>query len=65
MIMLLLGVLAVCLSAVLSAPSLDAQLDKHWELWKNWHDKKYHYVRVVCLCTWPHDSAVSSSVELV
>ncbi|XP_026199424.1 cathepsin La [Anabas testudineus] len=43
MIMLLLGVLAVCLSAVLSAPSLDAQLDKHWELWKNWHDKKYHY----------------------
>ncbi|XP_037632801.1 cathepsin La [Sebastes umbrosus] len=37
-----LAVLAMCLSASLSAPSLDPQLDDHWELWKGWHSKKYH-----------------------
>eukprot|EP00064_Thunnus_orientalis_P019845 superscaffoldBa00005152_g19975 len=40
--MLPLAVLAVCLSAVFSAPSLDPQLDDHWDLWKSWHSKKYH-----------------------
>ncbi|CAG08188.1 unnamed protein product, partial [Tetraodon nigroviridis] len=35
-------VLALCLSAALSAPSLDPQLDQHWELWKGWHSKQYH-----------------------
>lgn len=42
--MLPLAVLAVCLSAALSAPSLDPQLDEHWELWKDWHTRKYHEV---------------------
>lgn len=42
--MLPLVVLAVCLSAALSAPSLDPQLDEHWNLWKSWHTKKYHEV---------------------
>ncbi|XP_034072559.1 cathepsin La [Gymnodraco acuticeps] len=40
--MLPLAVLAVCLSATLSAPSLDPRLDNHWNLWKNWHSKSYH-----------------------
>uniref|UniRef100_A0A3Q3QHT4 Cystein proteinase inhibitor protein salarin n=1 Tax=Monopterus albus TaxID=43700 RepID=A0A3Q3QHT4_MONAL len=40
--MLSLAVLAVCLSAVLSAPIMDPQLDGHWNLWKSWHTKKYH-----------------------
>ncbi|XP_017288596.1 procathepsin L [Kryptolebias marmoratus] len=35
-------VLTVCLSAVLSAPSLDPQLDQHWDQWKSWHQRKYH-----------------------
>uniref|UniRef100_A0A3P8SM43 Zgc:174153 n=1 Tax=Amphiprion percula TaxID=161767 RepID=A0A3P8SM43_AMPPE len=35
-------VLVVCLSSALSAPSLDPQLDDHWDLWKSWHSKKYH-----------------------
>uniref|UniRef100_A0AAY4EU77 Cathepsin L n=1 Tax=Denticeps clupeoides TaxID=299321 RepID=A0AAY4EU77_9TELE len=26
---------------VRSAPSLDAQLDDHWHLWKKWHSKSY------------------------
>uniref|UniRef100_A0A672SG85 Cathepsin L1-like n=1 Tax=Sinocyclocheilus grahami TaxID=75366 RepID=A0A672SG85_SINGR len=30
------------LSAVFAAPTLDKQLDDHWEQWKNWHSKKYH-----------------------
>lgn len=42
--MLPVAVLAVCLSAALSAPALDAQLDDHWNLWKGWHNKKYHEV---------------------
>lgn len=42
--MLPLAVVALCLSAALSAPSLDPQLDDHWELWKSWHSKKYHEV---------------------
>lgn len=45
--MLPVAVLALCLSAVLSAPSLDPQLDQHWELWKDWHGKKYHEVIVI------------------
>lgn len=42
--MLPVAVLALCLNAVLCAPSLDPQLDEHWELWKSWHTKKYHEV---------------------
>lgn len=42
--MLPLAVLAVCLSASLSAPTLDPQLNDHWNLWKSWHSKKYHEV---------------------
>ncbi|KAL0979950.1 hypothetical protein UPYG_G00191970 [Umbra pygmaea] len=38
----LLSVITLCLSAVLSAPSLDPQLNEHWNLWKNWHSKEYH-----------------------
>uniref|UniRef100_A0A671QR05 Cathepsin propeptide inhibitor domain-containing protein n=1 Tax=Sinocyclocheilus anshuiensis TaxID=1608454 RepID=A0A671QR05_9TELE len=34
----------LCLSAVFAAPTLDKQLDDHWEQWKNWHSKKYHEV---------------------
>lgn len=45
--MLPLAVMAVCLSAALSAPSLDPQLDDHWDLWKSWHTKKYH--EVICV----------------
>uniref|UniRef100_A0A672YC83 Cathepsin La n=1 Tax=Sphaeramia orbicularis TaxID=375764 RepID=A0A672YC83_9TELE len=30
------------LSTVLSAPSLDPKLDKHWDLWKTWNSKLYH-----------------------
>lgn len=48
--MLPLVVLAVCLSAALSAPSLDPQLDEHWELWKDWHTRKYHEVTFCCFC---------------
>ncbi|XP_056274627.1 cathepsin La isoform X1 [Pseudoliparis swirei] len=40
--MLPLLVLTVCLGTALSAPSLDPQLDDHWDLWKNWHSRKYH-----------------------
>lgn len=47
--MLPLAVMAVCLSAALSAPSLDPQLDDHWDLWKSWHTKKYHEVNFM-LC---------------
>lgn len=43
--MLPVVLLALSLSAVLSAPSLDPQLDEHWDLWKSWHTKKYHEVR--------------------
>ncbi|XP_037536776.1 procathepsin L [Nematolebias whitei] len=39
--MLLVVVVTVCLSAVLSAPSLDPQLDQDWDLWKSWHNKTY------------------------
>ncbi|KAK9522146.1 hypothetical protein VZT92_018631 [Zoarces viviparus] len=38
----LLAVLTVCLGAALSAPSLDPQLDDHWDLWKSWHSRNYH-----------------------
>lgn len=41
-------VLALCVTAALSAPSLDPQLDEHWNLWKDWHSKKYHEVTCVC-----------------
>ncbi|XP_042369739.1 procathepsin L-like [Plectropomus leopardus] len=40
--MLPLAIMAACLSAALSAPSLDPQLDEHWDLWKSWHSRKYH-----------------------
>lgn len=40
----LVAFLAVCVSAALSAPSLDPLLDDHWDLWKNWHTKTYHAV---------------------
>lgn len=46
--MLPLAVLALCLSTALSAPSLDPQLDEHWELWKDWHTRKYHEVMICC-----------------
>lgn len=42
--MLPIVVLSLCLCAALSAPSLDPQLDQHWDLWKDWHSKKYHEV---------------------
>lgn len=41
-----LAVFTLCLSAVFAAPTLDKQLDDHWEQWKNWHSKKYHEVSV-------------------
>lgn len=41
-IMLLLALLTLYPVAVLSAPSLDPQLDEHWNLWKDWHTKNYH-----------------------
>uniref|UniRef100_A0A3B5PU01 Cathepsin L n=1 Tax=Xiphophorus maculatus TaxID=8083 RepID=A0A3B5PU01_XIPMA len=40
--MLPLVVLMLSLSAVLPAPTVDFQLDEHWNLWKSWHNKKYH-----------------------
>lgn len=43
-------VLALCVTAALSAPSLDPQLDQHWDLWKDWHSKKYH--EVMCVSLW-------------
>lgn len=46
--MLPVVVLALCVTAALSAPSLDPQLDEHWNLWKDWHSKKYHEVMCVC-----------------
>lgn len=36
--------LCLCLGVVLGAPSLDPELDDHWELWKSWHKKDYHEV---------------------
>lgn len=44
-------VLALCVTAALSAPSLDPQLDQHWDLWKDWHSKKYHEV-LFCFLFW-------------
>lgn len=41
---LCLAVLAVCLSIVFAAPSLDRELDSHWQEWKEWHKKEYHVV---------------------
>ena len=46
MMMLPLAVVTLCLSAVLSAPALDPQLDEHWNLWKSWHKKEFHVVRL-------------------
>lgn len=45
-IMLPVAVLAVtlCLSGVLSAPTLDMTLDELWNQWKSWHSKSYHEV---------------------
>lgn len=40
----LVALLALCLSAAAAAPSLDPQLDEHWDLWKSWHSKQYHKV---------------------
>uniref|UniRef100_A0A3P9IYQ6 Cathepsin La n=1 Tax=Oryzias latipes TaxID=8090 RepID=A0A3P9IYQ6_ORYLA len=40
--MLPLALLAVCACAALSAPTLDPQLDQHWQLWKGWHSRNYH-----------------------
>ncbi|KAI2664464.1 Procathepsin L [Labeo rohita] len=37
-----LAAFTLCLSAVFAAPTLDQQLDDHWEQWKSWHSKKYH-----------------------
>lgn len=37
-----LAAFALCLSAVFAAPTLDQQLNDHWDQWKNWHSKKYH-----------------------
>lgn len=44
--MLPVAVLAVtlCLSGVLSAPTLDSSLDEIWDQWKSWHSKSYHEV---------------------
>uniref|UniRef100_A0A8C9TFB2 Si:dkey-26g8.5 n=1 Tax=Scleropages formosus TaxID=113540 RepID=A0A8C9TFB2_SCLFO len=28
--------------STVAVPLLDAQLDKHWHLWKQWHSKKYY-----------------------
>lgn len=44
--MLPLAVFAVtlCLSGVLSAPTLDSSLDELWDQWKSWHSKSYHEV---------------------
>lgn len=49
---LCLAVLAVCLSTVFAAPSLDRELDTHWQQWKDWHGRKYHEVsfHYVCVC---------------
>lgn len=44
---LCLVVLAVCLSAVFAAPSLDRELDSHWQQWKDWHSKNYHEVSFI------------------
>jgi len=41
-----LAAFTLCLGAVFAAPTLDKQLDDHWEQWKNWHSKKYHEVSV-------------------
>lgn len=39
-----LTTLCLCLGVVLGAPSLDPELDDHWQLWKSWHKKDYHEV---------------------
>lgn len=39
-----LAALCLCLGVVLGAPSLDPELDDHWQLWKSWHKKDYHEV---------------------
>lgn len=41
---LCLAVLAVCLSTVSAAPTVDRELDGHWQQWKEWHNKDYHEV---------------------
>lgn len=60
--MLPLAVLTcACLGSVLCAPSLDPQLNQHWELWKDWHSKEYHEVRGGCFCLRPVERASSKS----
>ncbi|XP_037536777.1 procathepsin L-like [Nematolebias whitei] len=39
--MLPVAVMTVCLSVALSAPTLDPELDQHWDQWKSWHQKNY------------------------
>ncbi|KAM4810458.1 procathepsin L [Rhinophrynus dorsalis] len=38
---LYLCVAALYLTTVFAAPTLDPELDNHWQLWKSWHAKKY------------------------
>ncbi|KAL7834655.1 hypothetical protein SRHO_G00289020 [Serrasalmus rhombeus] len=42
MLLSVASVLALCLSTTFTAPSLDRQLDAHWQLWKSWNSKNYH-----------------------
>ncbi|XP_038624285.1 procathepsin L-like [Tachyglossus aculeatus] len=39
---LLVCLVSLCWGLAVSAPLGDSELDKHWELWKNWHQKSYH-----------------------
>ncbi|XP_028661381.2 cathepsin La [Erpetoichthys calabaricus] len=39
---LLVLFISIFVTAASAAPSLDPLLDEHWELWKGWHNKKYH-----------------------
>ncbi|XP_066514538.1 procathepsin L-like [Hoplias malabaricus] len=42
MYLIVASILALCLTTGFTAPSLDRQLDDHWNLWKSWHSKNYH-----------------------
>ncbi|XP_077200717.1 procathepsin L [Paroedura picta] len=39
---LYLCLLAVTWSVCLAAPGVDPALDDHWQMWRTWHNKKYH-----------------------
>uniref|UniRef100_A0A4W4FVT2 Cathepsin La n=1 Tax=Electrophorus electricus TaxID=8005 RepID=A0A4W4FVT2_ELEEL len=47
MLLFVVSVLTVCMGTGTTAPSLDWQLDDHWQFWKSCHNKNYHEVEEI------------------